>query len=443
MASKIAVIGTGYVGLVTAACFSRLVGNDGVICVDVVKSKVDMINRGESPIFEPGLDLSGVRATTDCQSAVDGAGFVFICVGTPSSPSGAIDLKYIRSAARDIGRALGKGRGAGYPVIIVKSTVVPGTTEEVVLPTLERESGLKAGRDFGVAMNPEFLKEGSAVGDFMKTDRVVIGAIDERSASLVGGLYGKIKCPKVFTNPRTAEMIKYASNAFLATKISFINEIANLCEPLGIDVAEVAHGMGLDSRISPHFLMAGAGFGGSCFSKDVKALISSARSKRRGLSILETVLKVNERQPMRMVEFAKSALRNLKGRRIAVLGLAFKEDTDDMRDAPSIPIVKSLLRSGAKVAVHDPQAMKNAKSIFGGKVEYAENFRDAIRGSDCCLLVTNWSEYSKIGAGEFKALMRKPVVIDGRRILPALGRDGGVTYKGIGFGKAAVAGDKT
>ncbi len=433
MTSKMAVIGTGYVGLVTAACFSGL-GNE-VVCVDVIESKVDMINRGESPIFEPGLDLSKVSATTDCLGAVSGAGFVFICVGTPSSPSGAIDLKYVKSAARDIGRALKKKDKNDYPVIIVKSTVVPGTTEELVLPTVEKESGLKAGRDFGVAMNPEFLKEGTAVEDFMKADRVVIGAIDGRSAALVGGLYEKIKCPKMFTNPRTAEMIKYASNAFLATKISFINEVANLCEPLGIDVNDVAHGMGLDSRISPHFLRAGAGFGGSCFSKDVKALISKARSKGRRLSILETVLEANERQPMRMVELAKSSLGNLKGKRVAVLGLAFKKDTDDMRDAPSIPIVKSLLKSGAKVSVHDPQAMNNAKSIFGGKVEYAQSTRDAVTGSDCCLLVTEWDEYSKLGAGYFRELMRHPVVIDGRRILPTLAAKGsGILYKGIGFG---------
>lgn len=432
--SKIAVIGTGYVGLVTASCFSRL-GNE-VTCVDVVKGKVDMIKRGEPPIFEPGLDLAGVMATTDCQAAIDGAGFVFICVGTPSAPSGAIDLKYVRSAARDIGRALKKTKGqGGYPVIIVKSTVVPGTTEEVVLPILEKESGLKAGRDFGVAMNPEFLKEGSAVEDFMKADRLVIGAADERSASLIGGLYEGISCPRMFTNPSTAEMIKYASNSFLATKISFINEIANLCEPLGIDVSEVAEGMGLDSRISPHFLQAGAGFGGSCFSKDVKALVSKARSRGRSLSILETVLKVNERQPLRMVELAKSALGSLKGKKIAVLGLAFKEGTDDMRDAPSIPIVKSLLKSGARVAVHDPQAMRNAKPVFGRKVEYAENSRGALAGSDCCLIVTKWGEYSKLGAGDFVELMRRPVVIDGRRALPSLAaKDGGVLYKGIGFG---------
>lgn len=432
MTDKIAVIGTGYVGLVTAACFSGL-GNE-VVCVDVIKSKVDAINRGESPIFEPALDLSRVSATTDCQGAVEGAGFVFICVGTPSAPSGAIDLKYVRSAARDVGRAF-KGIKGGYPVVIVKSTVVPGTTEEVVLPTVEKESGLKAGRDFGVAMNPEFLKEGSAVEDFMKADRVVIGAVDGRTAALVEGLYGRIKCPKMLTNPRTAEMIKYASNAFLATKISFINEVANLCEPLGIDVNDVAQGMGLDSRISPHFLRAGAGFGGSCFSKDVKALVSKARSKGRRLSILETVLEANERQPMRMVELAKSSLGSLKGKRIAVLGLAFKKDTDDMRDAPSIPIVKSLLKSGAKVSVHDPQAMRNAKPILGGKVEYAQSMRDAVRGSDCCLLVTEWDEYSKLGAGDFVELMRRPVVIDGRRVLPSLGaKDSGVLYKGIGFG---------
>ncbi len=437
MANKIAVIGTGYVGLVTAACFSKL-GNVNVVCVDVVSSKVDMINRGESPIFEPGLDLSGVSATTDCQGAVDGADFIFICVGTPSAPSGAIDLKYIRSAAHDVGRALRKKKAKNdYPVIIVKSTVVPGTTENVVLPILEKESGLKGGRDFGISMNPEFLKEGSAVEDFMKADRVVIGAMDERSASLVNSLYDKINCPKMFTNPRTAEMIKYASNSFLATKISFINEVANLCEPLGIDIADVTRGMGLDSRISPHFLMAGAGFGGSCFSKDVKALISTAKSRKRNLSILETVLKVNDKQPLRMVELAKSALGgSLKGKRIAVLGLAFKEDTDDMRDAPSIPIINALLRLGARVAVHDPQAMENAKSVFGSKkVYYAASSSDALKGADCCMLVTKWGEYSRLDGEELKRLMKHPVVIDGRRVLPALGeKNSGITYRGIGFG---------
>ena len=428
---KISVIGSGYVGTVTAACFAEL-GNS-VTCVDVVKEKVDMINRGQPPIYEPGLKemmarsvkAGRLRATTDLARAVRDSEVTFICVGTPSRESGETDLSYVRSAAQEIGKAM-RGKKA-FHVIVVKSTVPPGTSEEVA-GILAEESG--KGKGFGVCMNPEFLKEGSAVEDFMKPDRIVVGSAGEKERKIIAGLYSRFKVPVIRTDLRTAEMIKYASNAFLATKISFINEVANICQRLGIDIYEVADGMGFDPRIGRRFLNAGAGWGGSCFGKDVKSLVHTARAAGYKPSLLEAAVSLNETQPGRIIELLRSELKILSNRRIAVLGLAFKPETDDMRDAPSIRVIGALVRDGAHVAAYDPQAMGNARRIFHGHgVEFTKGARDALKGADACLILTEWQEFAKLGAKDFR-LMKNRLVIEGRRVLPA--RIPGITYRGIG-----------
>jgi UDPglucose 6-dehydrogenase len=365
------------------------------------------------------------------RSAVAGTNVTFICVGTPCQQSGEIDLAAVRDVAAEIGGALKEK--SGYHVVVMKSTVVPSTTDSVLIPILEERSGKKAGKDFGVAMNPEFLREGYAVRDFMEGDRVVIGGIDERSAETVRALYAGLRVPIMLTGLRTAEMIKYASNSFLATKISFINEVANVCERLGIDVYEVAKGMGMDRRISPHFLSAGIGFGGSCFPKDVTALAFLAKNLGYKPVMLDAALSVNEAQPYRLVELAEKALGTLQQKRIAVLGLAFKDNTDDMREAPSIKIINKLLEKGASVVAFDPQAVDNAMKIWGGKIGYAKSASDALSDADACLVVTEWDEFGKINAAEFKTRMRNALVIEGRKVLD---RDAlvkaGVHYIGVG-----------
>jgi UDPglucose 6-dehydrogenase len=318
-----------------------------------------------------------------------------------------MDLMAVKRAAEDVGKALRKK--SEYHVVVVKSTVVPTTTETVILPALERASGKKAGREFGLAVNPEFLKEGSAVKDFMKPDRVVIGALDKVSAKAVRTLYASFDCPIVKVDLSTAEMIKVASNAFLAAKISFINEIGDICKTLGIDVRDVAKGMGYDKRIGAQFLRAGCGFGGSCFPKDVSGLASEAR--RRGLDpvMLDSILEVNKTQPLKMIELLEKHM-DVKGKKIAVLGLAFKPDTDDIRDARSKVIVKELLRKGAKVRCHDPKAMENFRREFP-KLDYCSSPMECVRGSDAVMIITEWPEYADPG------LYGSKLIIDGRGVV--------------------------
>ena len=342
---RIAIIGTGYVGLVTGACFADL-GND-VVCIDVIEDKVRAINQGKVPIYEPDLEgllqrqlLAGrLRATTDMDAMLD-TDISFLCVGTPSRKDGSLDLRFIRLAARSVGERL--TRMDRYHTVVVKSTVMPGTTREIVLPILERVSGRGSGKDFGIAMNPEFLKEGMAVQDFMHPDRVVVGAEDETASRTVLSLYSEFACPKLEVDTATAEMIKVASNAFLATRISFVNEVGNICKTMKIDFRKVAEGMGMDPRIGRYFLRAGCGFGGSCFPKDLKGLI--AVSKRQNLRpvLMEAVHKVNQAQPERLLKILEHHM-DPKGKRVAVLGLAFKPDTDDIREASSLKVVGRLL----------------------------------------------------------------------------------------------------
>lgn len=406
---NISIIGTGYVGLVTGTCFAKL-GNR-VICVDIDKKKVQLINDGISPIYEEGLDdvlaenKNNIEATTDYENAVNNSDVTFICVGTPSESDGGIDLSFVKDATIVIAKQLKKKDG--WHLVVMKSTVLPGTTKDVVLPLLEKHSGKKAGQDFGLAMNPEFLKEGVAVNDFLKPDRIVIGFYDEGSRDMLREIYKDFSCPIVETTLSAAEMIKYASNAFLATKISFINEIGNMCKKLDIDAYEVADGVGLDKRIGRAFLDSGIGWGGSCFPKDLDALIVWAKKNGEIPRIIESVVEVNELQPLKLVEILKKHIPSLKGKTIGVLGLAFKPDTDDIRESKAIPIVGELLKQGAQVKAYDPKATENFKELYP-QIEYCSS-ADEVLQSDAILITTKWDEFKTLN-------YNGKVVIDGRKL---------------------------
>ncbi|MBE0522547.1 MAG: UDP-glucose/GDP-mannose dehydrogenase family protein [Candidatus Methanoperedenaceae archaeon] len=413
---RISVIGTGYVGTVSAACFAEL--GHSVICVDIDKSKIEQINAGIPPIYEDGLSEllekhagKKLSATSDYDFAVKNSDVSFICVGTPSDPDGNIDLGIVRAASASLGDAMKYKND--YHIVVVKSTVVPETTEKVVLPIIEEHSGKRAG-EFGIAMNPEFLREGKAIYDFMNPDKIVVGSLDESSGDIIASLYDELKCGVTRTDPRTAEMIKYVNNSLLATKISFSNEIGNICKKLGIDTYEVMAAVGKDFRIGKHFLNAGAGFGGSCFPKDVKALVGKARQIGYEPELLKSVIDVNERQPAMMVRLLKDRLGNLDGKKIAVLGLAFKNDTDDIRESRSIPVIKELLDNGAEISAYDPMANENMARIFKN-IEYHITTVDALKGADACLVMTEWDEFRNLG-NEF-GVMKNRLVIDGRHMI--------------------------
>lgn len=418
---KISVIGAGYVGIVTGIGFAEL--DNEVVFVDIDEKKVDTINSGKAPIFEKGLNelmqknRGKYKATRDYSSIAD-TDITFICVGTPSRDDGSIDLTFVKSAAAEIGKVLKTKKE--FHVVVVKSTVVPGTTENVVKPIIEKESGKEAFKDFGLAMNPEFLREGNAVHDFFNPDRIVIGVKDKKTKEMLETLYQPFNCPKLITDIKTAEMIKYASNAFLATKISFANEIGNICKKLGIDAYEVFKGVGLDHRINPAFFRAGVGFGGSCFSKDIKALIAKAEELGVNPKILKAVIEVNEEQPVKMIELLKKHIPDLKGKRIGILGLAFKPDTDDIRESRAIPIVQKLIEEGAKIIAYDPKAMDNFRKLFP-QIEYASSASDVLN-ADAVLIVTEWEEFEKLN-------YKGKIVIDGRRIEKA--RKEAAIYEGV------------
>ncbi len=411
---NLCVIGTGYAGIVNAVGFASL--GDCVACVDIDEKKIALINSGKSPIFEPELEeklgaaikAGKIHATTDLKAAVSDAEIIFVSVGTPSKHDGSIDLKYIEAAAKSLGEAL---KNKGYCVIIMKSTVVPGTTEGTFRKILEGASGKKAGLDFGLSMCPEFLREGHAVYDFFNPDRVVIGAFDKKSEELVVKLHEQLKSKTIITDIKTAEMIKYASNAFLATKISFANEIGNICKKLGIDVYDVMKGVGADGRISPHFFNAGIGYGGSCFPKDVKALVAKSKEIGYEPKLLETALEVNEKQPLMLVKLLKNRIKNISGQKITLLGLAFKPETDDIREAPSLKIISELLKDGAHVMAYDPVAEENVRAIFGDKINYAPTLKEALDFSKNVLIVTEWNEFRD------ENLYKGKIVIDGRKTL--------------------------
>ncbi|MFL6273567.1 MAG: UDP-glucose dehydrogenase family protein [Blastocatellia bacterium] len=429
----IAVIGTGYVGLVSGACFAEF-GNN-VTCVDSDAIKIDMIKAGKMPIYEPGLEAlvaKNVREgrlefSTDINSALEKSLVVMLAVGTPSSVDGSADMSQIEAVALEIARALN-----GYKVIVTKSTVPVGAAGYIKRIIDENK---RSSCRYSVASNPEFLREGAAINDFLRPDRVVIGCNEEEAIEILKDLYRPlylIETPFVVTNPESAEMIKYASNAFLATKISFINEIANLCDRLGADVHDVVKGMGMDKRIGGKFLHPGPGFGGSCFPKDVKALAAIARNVGYEMKLTEAVLSVNERQMASVIERIRRAVPDLEGKTVALLGLAFKPDTDDMRQAPALRIISDLQAAGATVRAYDPAAMEAARQVVSD-VAFCEDEYEAARGSDALVIVTEWNQFRGIDFDRLKSVMRALNIIDTRNIYePRDVRDAGFTYVSMG-----------
>ena len=429
----IAVIGTGYVGLVTGACFAEF-GVD-VTCVDVDSGKIERLSAGVMPIYEPGLEQlvtknvqSGrLRFTTDVKQAVEQALVIFLAVGTPPKDDGSPDLSFVETAARSVAEYMN-----GYKVIVTKSTVPIGTGE--FLRRLIRQHQ-KSKVNFGVVSNPEFLREGAAINDFMRPDRVVIGSADEEAIAIMRDLYRPlylIEAPFVVTSLEAAELTKYAANAFLATKISFINEIAGLCEKIGCDVHDVARAMGMDKRIGSKFLHPGPGFGGSCFPKDTRALASVAQQFECDSLVVDAVIEVNKRQRKAMLPKIEKLVGELKGKTVAVLGLAFKPETDDMREAPSVEIINGLLERGAHVRAYDPVAMTEAAHVLP-KIEYASDEYEAVTDADALVFVTEWNQFRALDMGRIRDLMKTPRVADLRNIYqPADMRELGFEYVGIG-----------
>jgi UDPglucose 6-dehydrogenase len=429
----IAVIGTGYVGLVTGACFAEF-GVD-VTCVDVDKDKVDKLNRGEIPIYEPGLDkiveknseAGRLRFTTDIKSAVEEALVVFLAVGTPPQADGSPDMSYYRQAAKDVAAAMN-----GYKVLVTKSTVPVGTGKWLREFVAEN---LAIATEFGVASNPEFLREGAAIQDFMRPDRVVVGSNEERAIEVMKDLYRPlylIETPVVITSLEAAELIKYAANAFLATKITFINEIANLCDAIGCDVHDVARGMGMDNRIGRKFLHPGPGYGGSCFPKDTRALTTVADSFGVETRIVDAVVEANERQREAMIPKIEKLVGDLAGKRIGVLGLSFKPETDDMRESPAIDIINEMTRLGASVCAYDPVAMEEARHSLPD-IDFAKDEYDAIDGADALVIITEWNQFRALDMEKVKSLLKSPKIVDLRNIYEPLDmREMGFEYVGVG-----------
>ncbi|HOT27365.1 MAG TPA: UDP-glucose/GDP-mannose dehydrogenase family protein [Candidatus Ozemobacteraceae bacterium] len=435
---KIGMIGTGYVGLVTGTCFAES-GND-VICVDINAEKVERLNRGEIPIYEPGLDElvkrnmaeERLHFTTKIEEAVEASLMLFIAVGTPPGEDGSADLTYVLNAARDIGRHM-----KSFKIIVDKSTVPVGTGDLVRKVISEELARRGENVPFDVVSNPEFLKEGNAIDDFMKPDRVVVGCDDPRTAELMKELYApfvRTEKPILIMDVRSAEMTKYAANAMLATKISFMNDIANLCEKVGANIDNVRRGIGSDSRIGYSFIFPGAGYGGSCFPKDVQALVRTGNANSYKLEILEAVEAVNKRQKEVLFAKLREALDGqIKGRTVAVWGLAFKPNTDDMREAPAIVLIESLLAAGAAVRVYDPEAMDEARKTFGDRITYVKRSYDALEGADALVVVTEWNEFRRPDFERMRTLLKKPVIIDGRNIYePARMKTLGFEYRSIG-----------
>ena len=447
---RVSIIGAGYVGLVTGACLADK-GHE-VRCVDIDAGRVERINAGEAPIHEEGLpDLlartvgNRLEATTDLADAVDWSDLTMLAVGTPLGDDGTIDLRFVTAAAEQVGRSLRDRDPDRYHVTVVKSTVVPGTTSRTVTPVLEQASGRGAGLDFGVGVNPEFLTEGTAVTDFMAPDRIVIGGIDDRSVDTIEQLYTTFPdAPRVRTNPSTAELIKYTSNALLATMISFSNEIGNLAATLGdVDVADVTAGVHDSIYLSPRlhdgtrvraplssFLEAGCGFGGSCLPKDVGALIAHGERSGTPMPLLRSVLDINVGQPGRLVALTRDGLGGLRRRRISVLGLAFKPDTDDLRQSPAFPVIDGLRAEGAIVTAHDPVAVPAARARLTEDVTTTDDLETALTDADAVVIVTRWDQYLAVP----KIIANRdpePLVVDGRRMLE---RDSVAHYTGIGLG---------
>ena len=446
MKKSISVVGMGYVGLCTAVGFATKGYN--VITSTNDPEKAEAINKGIPPFYEPNLQKSlqetirsrYLKCILDRKVAILNTDVTFITTATPSQPNGEINIRYIENCAREIGKALNEKNT--YHLVVVKSTVVPGTTQNAVKPTLEKHSNKICGTEFGLCMNPEFLREGSALYDTLQPDRLIIGEHDEKSGDTLEALYqeffGRETPPTIRTNLQTAELIKYANNAFLATKISFINTIANICEKTpGVDITTVAEGIGLDQRINPRFVRAGLGYGGSCLPKDIKALIAFANQLGYTPTILQAVQAVNENQAKHVVEKAKEKLTELKGKKIAILGLSFKPNTDDMREARSIPIINQLLKEGADITTYDPVAIPNAKIIFKDRITYVSSSVDCLKDADCCIIVTEWDEFKDLKPEDFTENMRSPILIDGRRIYNPEEFGKKLTFEAVGLGQSS------
>ncbi|MFX0113249.1 MAG: UDP-glucose dehydrogenase family protein [Candidatus Hodarchaeota archaeon] len=446
---RVSIVGTGFIGLVSAACFAKK--GFETYASSMSKDKIDIINRGEPPFFEDGLaDLlkeavnSGrLKGIFGREEAILNSDATFLCVGTPMGEDKSADLRFIEESSRAIGEALAKKDS--YHLIVDRSTIVPGTTRNMIVKSLEEASGKQAGTDFGVCMNPEFLREGESIYDTLNPDRIVIGEYDKRSGDELESLYREFfadreeGCPPIMRmNLETAEIVKYANNCFLATKISFANEFSNLCERVpGVDIYDIMKAVGMDFRINPKFFRAGVGWGGSCFPKDVNAMIQYFKEIGLEPRMLQATLEANAYQAKRIVEIAKEELEGtLSGKRIAVLGLTFKPYTDDMREAPSIYIIDQLLAENANVVGYDPVATPfgtgTAVAKFGQRIDYVKSANEALTGADCALIVTDWPEFTDMTAADFKT-MNNPLVIDGRRRISSTLED--IKYRGIGLGK--------
>ncbi|MCB0477790.1 MAG: UDP-glucose/GDP-mannose dehydrogenase family protein [Crocinitomicaceae bacterium] len=412
---NIAVVGTGYVGLVTGTCFAE--NGNNVICVDIDEEKVNQMKNGEVPIYEPHLDVlfernikeNRLRFTTDLAEAIENAEIIFLALPTPPGEDGSADLSYVLGVAEQLG-----GMIKEYKVIVDKSTVPVGTAEKVTAAVAKN-----ATVDFDVVSNPEFLREGFAVDDFLKPDRVVIGTESDRARKIMGDLYKPFVRqgnPVIFMDEKSAELTKYAANAFLATKITFMNEIANFCEKVGANVDHVRMGMGSDTRIGNRFLFPGIGFGGSCFPKDVSALIRSGNQEDFDFEIINSVLEVNERQKVKLVEKLKHHFGSLKGMKFALWGLAFKPETDDIREAPALYIIRELLNEGAEIVAYDPEAMANVKKVIGDKIKYVDHQYDALDGADALLIATEWSVFRNPDFKTIESKLKNKVIFDGRNL---------------------------
>lgn len=417
---NIAIVGTGYVGLVSGTCFAEMGSN--VTCVDVNHEKIERLRKGEMPIYEPGLEelvhrnvgYGRLHFSTDLASVLDDVEVVFSAVGTPPDEDGSADLKYVLEVAREFGRNINK-----YTILVTKSTVPVGTARKVKAAILEELDKRGVSIPFDVASNPEFLKEGAAIKDFMSPDRVVVGTESDRAREVMARLYKPFMMKDfrvIFMDIPSAEMTKYAANAMLATRISFMNDVANLCELVGADVDSVRQGLGSDPRIGRKFLYAGCGYGGSCFPKDVKALAHTAREHGYAMEVIEAVERVNEKQKSIVYDKLCAMLGSVEGKTVAVLGLAFKPETDDMREAPSLEVIRRLLAAGATVRVFDPVAMNECRRIMGDKVIYCENLYDAVTGADAMALLTEWRQFRMPAWPRVHDLMRGHVIVDGRNI---------------------------
>ncbi len=440
--AKTSVIGLGFIGLATAVYLASK--GHHVVASSNEKEKVEKIKDGEVPFFEPdvketlrnALDNRRIDVVLGREAAVLNSDITFVTVGTPSKSNGSANLRFIKDTSKEIGKAL-KKKGS-YHLVVIKSTVPPGTTQNIVKPLIEKYSGKQAGVDFGLTMSPEFLREGAALYDVANPDRVVIGEYDKRSGDLLEDfsreLYGS-KVPVVRICLASAELSKYASNVFLATKISFINQMAQIAERLeGVDVNDVAKAMGLDPRIGGAFLKAGPGWGGSCFPKDTRSMVYFSKQLGYNAGLTKEVINVNNQQARRIVELAEEEVGDLLGKKVALLGLSFKPDTDDIRDAPSLRIIELLLSKGAKISAYDPAAMENVKRIFGSKIIFAKSATDCLKDADCCLIVTEWAEFQKLKPDTFKSLMHTAVLVDGRKMYDAKEYSKQLKTRAIGFG---------